>query len=179
MPNRPKKFTKLVRAAALAGSIFFAGCATRPSVNGVPNFAKVEAGIYRGGQPNEQGWQFLRSLGVTNVVKLNREAADTPAEGMNVYCIPLPPATIWEVFQKPDSNEVSRAVQAMKHGGTYVHCQRGRDRTGLVVGCYRMWVEGWSESAAAREMGAMGYRWSIPGLTAFWKSVTRMKKTEP
>ena len=86
----PKTFAIWVCAAALAGSSFFAGCATRPSVNGVPNFAEVEAGIYRGGQPNEQGWQFLRSLGVTNVVKLNREVADTPADGMNVYCIPLP-----------------------------------------------------------------------------------------
>ena len=172
----PKTYAIWVCAAALAGSSFFAGCATRPSVNGVPNFAEVEAGIYRGGQPNEQGWQFLRSLGVTNVVKLNREVADTPADGMKVHFIPLPPATIRELFQKPDSNEVSQAVQAMNHGGTYVHCQQGRDRTGLVVGCYRMWIEGWSESAAAHEMGKMGYRWCIPGLTSFWKSVTAIKK---
>lgn len=148
---------------------------TRPVVNGVPNFAEVQTGIYRGGQPNEQGWQFLRSLGVTNVVKLNREVADTPAEGMKVHCIPLPPATICEVFQKPCSNDVRRAVLAMKLGGTYVHCRHGRDRTGLVVGCYRMWINGWSQSAAAHEMGAMGYRWSIPGLAAYWKSVTPIK----
>lgn len=173
------KFTKLVCAAAVAcGSWFFAGCVTRPVVNGVPNFAEVEAGIYRGGQPNEQGWQFLRSLGVTNVVKLNREVADTPADGMNVYSIPLPPTTIWEAFQKPCTNDVWRAVQAMKLGGTYVHCRHGRDRTGLVVGCYRVWIDGWSESAAAREMGAMGYRWSIPGLAAFWKSVTPIKRED-
>jgi len=112
MPNMPSKFTKLVCASALVGSFFFAGCATRPVANGVPNFAEVSAGIYRGGQPNEQGWQFLRSLGVTNVVKLNREMADTPQDGMTVYSIPLPPATIWEVFQKPCCNDVWRAVLA-------------------------------------------------------------------
>ncbi len=89
------KFTKLVCAAAVVcGSWFLAGCVTRPVVNGVPNFAEVQAGLYRGGQPNEQGWQFLRSLGVTNVVKLNREVADTPADRMIVHFIPLPPATI-------------------------------------------------------------------------------------
>jgi len=169
--------TKLVCALALAGCCgSIAGCANRPVLNGVPNFAEVEPGIYRGGQPDEQGWQFLRSLGVTNVVKLNREDTDMPAEGMTVHFIPLPPATRWEAFQKPGSNDVSRAVQLMKAGGTYVHCRRGRDRTGLVVGCYRMWIDGWSESAAAREMGAMGYRWSIPGLAAFWKSVTPVRK---
>lgn len=58
----------------------------------------------------------------------------------------------------------------MKLRGTYVHCRHGRDRTGLVVGCYRMWIDGWSEATAAREMDAMGFRWSIPGLNAFWKS---------
>ena len=176
MPNVRKKFTKLVCAAGFACSFFFAGCVTRPVVNGVPNFTEVEAGLYRGGQPNEQGWRFLRSLGVTNVVKLNREVADPLIEGMTVHVIPLPPATIWEVFQKPSSTDVWRAVQAMKLRGTYVHCHHGRDRVGLVVGCYRMWIDGWSESAAASEMDAMGYRWSIPGLTAFWKSVTPTKK---
>ncbi|MBC7979927.1 MAG: hypothetical protein H7Y36_05130 [Armatimonadetes bacterium] len=151
---------------------------SRPVVNGIPNFAEVDAGIYRGGQPNQNGWQFLRSLGVTNVVKLNGEVADTLADGMVVNFIKLPPATIWEMFQKPSSNDVWRAVQAMKPGGTYIHCGHGRDRTDLVVGCYRLWIEHWTESAATSEMGAMGYRWSIPGLTAFWRSVTHIKRED-
>lgn len=171
------KFAKLVFAAALVlSSLFLAGCVSRPVVNGVPNFAEVGSGIYRGGQPNEQGWRFLRSLGVTNVVKLNREVADPPVAGMSVYLIPLPPATIWEAFRKPSTNDVWRAVQVMRLGGTYVHCRHGRDRTGLVVGCYRVWTDGWSKPAAAHEMDAMGYRWSVPGLTTFWKSVAPTKR---
>ncbi len=171
------KFTKAVCAmAAACVSYCFAGCATGPAVNGIPNFSEVRTGLYRGGQPNEQGWQFLRSIGVTNIVKLNREVADAPAEGMMVQFIPLPPATISEAFRKPRSNDVCQAVQAMKLGGTFVHCRHGRDRTGLVVGCYRMWIEGWSDSAAAREMGKRGYRWSIPGLAAFWRSVSPIGK---
>ena len=172
-----KTFTNLFLAAAVVCAGWcLAGCVTRPVVNGIPNFSEVEAGIYRGGQPNDQGWQYLRSLGVTNVVKLNRGAADSPTPGMTVHFIPLPPATICEMFQQPRSNDVWRAVQAMNQGGTYVHCQHGRDRTGLVVGCYRLWIDGWSEPAAAREMGAQGYRWYIPGLTTFWKSVTSTKR---
>lgn len=164
-------FTTLICAVAVTSCIL-AGCVTRPVVNGIPNFAEVKSGIYRGGQPNQQGWQFLRSLGVTNVIKLNGETAETSPDEMIVRFIPLPPETILDVFQKPRSNDVARAVHLMQREGTYVHCEYGRDRTGLVVGCYRIWVNSWSESAAAREMSDMGYRWSLPGLTAFWKSVT-------
>lgn len=172
-PNVAGRFLKLICVMAAAGSsLFWVGCATPAAVNGVPNFAAVAPGVFRGGQPNEAGWQFLRSLGVPNIVKLNRETADPPPAEMNAYFIPLPPATVWEWFQQPRSNDVWRAVQVLKFGGTYVHCQHGRDRTGLVIGCYRLWHDGWSEAAAAREMSALGYHWSIPGLTAFWKSVT-------
>ena len=49
------KFTKLVCAAVVVCSGWLvAGCVTRPVVNGVPNFAEVAAGIYRGGQPNDR-----------------------------------------------------------------------------------------------------------------------------
>ena len=174
LANMRNRITTPICPVAITCCIL-AGCVTRPVVNGVPNFAKVAQGIYRGGQPNEQGWQFLRSLGVTNVVKLNREVADAPADGMIVHLFPLPPATIWEIFKKPCSNDVARAVQAMQYKGTYVHCKHGRDRTGLVVGSYRMWIDGWSKSAAAGEMSERGYHWSLPGLTAYWKSVSKVK----
>jgi hypothetical protein len=164
--------------ALACSGLFLAGCASRPVINGVPNFAQVAPGIYRGGQPSEDGWRFLRSLGVTNVVKLNREIVDPPADGLKTHFIPLPPAVPLETFQQPGSNDVWRAVQAMNQGGTYVHCLRGRDRTGVVVGCYRMWIEGWSKPAAEREMDEMGFRWSIPGLSAFWKSTPEKRAEE-
>src|SRR5207248_565682 len=40
-----------------------------PVDRGVPNFRVVDQGVYRGGQPTEAGWAYLKSLGVKTVVK--------------------------------------------------------------------------------------------------------------
>jgi protein tyrosine/serine phosphatase len=39
----------------------------------------------------------------------------------------------------------------------FVHCQHGEDRTGLIVGLYRVETEHWSPAAAYREMIAKGF----------------------
>jgi protein tyrosine/serine phosphatase len=39
----------------------------------------------------------------------------------------------------------------------FVHCQQGEDRTGLIVGLYRVETEHWSPAAAYREMIAKGF----------------------
>jgi hypothetical protein len=39
----------------------------------------------------------------------------------------------------------------------YVHCEHGRDRTGLVIALYRVRYEGWTAERAAAEMRAFGH----------------------
>ncbi len=39
----------------------------------------------------------------------------------------------------------------------YVHCEHGKDRTGLVIALYRMRADGWSQEQAAAEMKEMGH----------------------
>ena len=39
----------------------------------------------------------------------------------------------------------------------YVHCEHGKDRTGLVLALYRVRYDGWTEAQAADEMAAMGH----------------------
>ena len=44
------------------------GCATpspAPMVHGLPNFAQVCPGVYRGGQPANEGWDYLYGVGVS------------------------------------------------------------------------------------------------------------------
>ena len=46
----------------------------------------------------------------------------------------------------------------------YVHCQRGADRTGFMVGVYRVEKEGWSAKRAYSEARDIGMRWWYRGL---------------
>ena len=48
---------------------------------------------------------------------------------------------------------------------TYVHCEAGRARTGVAIGCYRMAVMGWSSADALTE--AVNFGCSVPGQQAF------------
>jgi hypothetical protein len=62
--------------------------------HGIPNLFAVEQDILRGGQPNVDGWTYLKSQGVICVIKLNteEEGSDAVAEalGMVVHRFPIP-----------------------------------------------------------------------------------------
>src|SRR2546426_770225 len=148
-------------------SLALCGCNSTPSSKGVPNLAVIDAtnGIYRGGEPLEAGWQYLASLGVSNVIKLNTEAEGTDAHatalGMKVNRFPF--TTKEQLSGRLDDVKVKAAVAAIT-AGTFIHCgsdsrsdtnslayrfgtQGGQDRTGLICALYRL-KTGWTKQAA-------------------------------
>jgi protein tyrosine/serine phosphatase len=68
---------------------------------------------------------------------------------------------------------VSKAVANMLIPGTYVHCLRGSDRTGLCVGTYRVWIGKWTKSDARAEMLKFGFTPALHGLDDFWEDQVR------
>jgi protein tyrosine/serine phosphatase len=162
----------LLGSAAMALLLTLAGCATTPTnvTNGIPNFHQVSTGIYRGGQPTLEGWKYLKSLGVTNVIKLNEisEASDQPAIdlGMTVKYHPINIAD--QVLLKPNKKDFLEAVSQITHG-TYVHCEHGQDRTGLAVGTYRVLYQHIDKPSAYKEMLDFGFHKSLHGLDDFWE----------
>jgi protein tyrosine/serine phosphatase len=163
-------------------ALLFLGCYTAPRLveHDIPNLRQVSADrcIYRGGQPKSAaGWAYLQSLGVSNIVKLNLETEiadnDARALGMTVHYFPI--NELHQFLLQPDGYAVSNAVAAIKPG-TYVHCMEGHDRTGLIVGCKRVWQDGWTKSDAWNEMVADGLDLRLRGLVRFWDSAVHEQR---
>ena len=139
-------------------------------VNGVPNLFAVEQDRLRGGQPTIDGWTYLKSQGITDVIKLNteEEGSDAPAEalGMIVHRFPIP----WwrQLILRPKQSDLL-AVVALLKPHTFIHCLRGEDRTGLAVACFRL-SQGWTKEDAYLEMVAHGFHSSLQALQGRWNS---------
>jgi protein tyrosine phosphatase (PTP) superfamily phosphohydrolase (DUF442 family) len=130
----------------------------------IPRFQRVAEGLYRGGRPTPAGLAFLKEKGIKTVVDLrpgDGEKALVEKLGMKYVHLPIsawgriPGETVQTFFQiarDPASQPV------------FVHCQRGADRVGVMVGFYRIAFQGWDGEKAYREARAMGMSWWFRGL---------------
>jgi protein tyrosine/serine phosphatase len=158
------------RGALILLPLMLAGCSSGTITHGIPNLHCVDSSknIWRGGQPDAAGFNYLLSKGVTNIVKLN-----TQSEGSDDFpgfknTVLLPISTEEQIFG-PVSNKISQAVEAMKNPGTFVHCEFGKNRTGTAVGLYRVRVDGWTKTKARKEMDKFGWSDSLHALKDFWE----------
>lgn len=139
--------------ALLAFSPVFAG-----SVPGIENFDQVDAHVYRGAQPTDEGFRYLAKLGVKTIIDL-READDraiaeervVTGAGMKYANIPMTGLT------PPTVAEISKILAIM--GGSseepvFVHCKRGADRTGAVIAAYHINYNGWDNARALKDAKA-------------------------
>jgi tyrosine-protein phosphatase SIW14 len=179
--------------AIVLSAIWLFGCkSSPPGGNSIPNFFVVSQTnrIYRGAEPTLVGWQELRDLGVTNVVKLDTDAESTDSNalimGMVVRRFPI--TTEQQLLGPLTKGLVEKAVNAITPG-TYVHCgsdsrsnpnslaarfgtQGGQDRTGLIIACYRVDVQGWPKDDARAEMLKLGFHPILHGLNEYWENFT-------
>jgi len=144
-------------------------CSSTTYTHGVPNLVQVDTGVWRSGQPETpEAWAYLKSLGIKRVVKLNFEGSDDGAR--SIYLPIEPNGDVVTVLEKPNAAHVDAAVAALAlRNGVLVHCTRGLDRTGEIVGIYRVRSDHWKKSAARREMLARGYHPELIGLDEYWE----------
>lgn len=137
---------------------------------GIPNLAQVEGTILRGGQPTADGFNWLKANGITRIVKLNLEAegSDDQAVALGIEVVYCPIDLDQQLVFRPKLETVNKAVDAIQPG-TFIHCRHGEDRTGLIVGCYRVDKQGWNKDAALAEMKQRGFHPELLGLSLFWE----------
>jgi protein tyrosine phosphatase (PTP) superfamily phosphohydrolase (DUF442 family) len=146
---------------ALVGLVIHApafGQTAAPDVT-IYNFAKVNDGYYRGGQPLGDHYAQLAALGVKTVINLiggddvrDEEKALVEKHGMKYVHIPM------STRKDPTADEIATFMNAVDEEGTvYVHCVGGRHRTGVMTAVYRMTKDGLTGEQAFKEMKQYKY----------------------
>jgi len=130
-----------------------------PARDGILNFGKVSDLIYRGAQPDAQGIQNLKKLGVKTIINLRLandawkdEAQEALSNGILYTNIPL------QGLGPPKDEDVRTILLILGSCASpvFIHCEHGCDRTGTIVACYRIQRDRWSSDIALQEAKKYG-----------------------
>lgn len=132
----------------------------------IPNFHEVNAKVFRGGRPSEDGLRQLKTMGIKTVISLRGDDTYTYMEehlcrqyGLGFTSIPL------SIYKQPNDSQVVKFLEIItdeKKQPVFVHCESGRDRTGAMIAVYRVIVEGWDIKEAYHESKKLGF-WPYRG----------------
>ena len=169
---------------ALLVSLLLAGCGALPGPFGAPrgtgavegsrltaptlgaeNFRQVDKDLYRSGVPSDDDMAAFARLGIKTDITLQftggSEAPVVKHEkkvakdlGIKFVHLPLP----WG--KQPPRAMITKFLAVFKDPKNLpaiVHCKRGRDRTGAMVGLYRIVENGWTNEKAFKEMESFGF----------------------
>lgn len=123
----------------------------------LPNFHKVHPYLYRGGEPSIEGMDKLSSMGIKTIIDLRaptKAARDEEkkAKALGIKYINLPMSD-----KAPTEKQVATTLSAIEKGRetgepVFVHCQHGSDRTGCMIGIWRVSRDGWNFEKTYKEM---------------------------
>ena len=130
-----------------------------PVSEGILNFGKISERLYRGAQPDTEGLESLKRLGVKLIINLrepsdawNDEPAAALARGIQYTNFPM------SGVGRPKDEQVRQILALLANfpGPVFLHCQHGCDRTGTIVACYRIQQDRWTVELAMREAERFG-----------------------
>jgi tyrosine-protein phosphatase SIW14 len=133
----------------------------------ISRFSMLAEGIYRGGQPDEKGFAFLKEQGVKTIVNLRAEDDEGPMVnklGMKYFHIPIRLVFPWSKIPDDAIKKYFELVNNRENHPIFVHCRRGADRTGALAAFYRIFNQGWQADRAWSEARDIGLHWWYRGL---------------
>jgi tyrosine-protein phosphatase SIW14 len=127
----------------------------------LPHYFVVDEGLHRGAQPTERGFEILKDEGVKTVINLRDEKHMHTAEAEIIKRLGLTYVAIdMDPFLPPSDEKIEKFLKIVTNAAmapTFVHCLHGQDRTGMIVGIYRMVVHGFDYGRAFDEMCSLGF----------------------
>jgi uncharacterized protein (TIGR01244 family) len=138
-----------------------------PAAESLPNLYRVDPGLFRGAQPEKEGFDELEALGVRTLINLRPGRSEERASEEAGLAYEEIPMRAWRVRDDQVVRFLRLATDPARRP-LFVHCRRGADRTGVLVAVYRIVVQGWEREEALREMVEGGY-----GFNRLWSNLER------
>lgn len=174
MPGKARVFAlrasiAVSMVAVLAGLLFLAtlrGWVQDPTLEQAvarivaPNFGEVSGGVFRSGQINRRFVEFVaRTYRLRTVVNVSWDAspADLAEERLLSAQGIVYRKFSWSPDGPPSTGALQQAIQSVDHDPRplLIHCRAGRDRTGGLVGMWRI-SHGASLDEVVRDWAARG-----------------------
>lgn len=151
---------------------------------GLPNLGKVSEQLYRGAQPGKEGYAELKNMGVGLVVSLREHTGNIEEERRLVEAQGLRFVSLtMAVWSRPSNAQVAQflgLLRANPETKVFVHCQRGAERTGVMVAAYRISSEQWTPEQAIAEMKEFHFRsFFFPHFKGYVRDFPRSLQTDP
>ncbi len=158
----PTRFFAQEASKTITPSVMSSAYGDKLKIRGIPNPGKINDAFFRGAQPNQQGLEELKKLGITTIVDLRAEdrakaeweKRESEKLGMKFVHIPI------AGFAAPTNEEVVQFLSLFRDDPQqkiFVHCLLGEDRTGVFVATYRMSMQKWPVEQAMHEMNTFGF----------------------
>jgi protein tyrosine/serine phosphatase len=160
----------------------------------LPNFHQVHPFLYRGGEPTREGLKKIKEMGVTTIFDLRNPGEKKYDEkqsardlGMRYISMPMNSKAPTAKQIKRLMDEIDRAKGKVELNGNsttnttkeavFVHCAHGSDRTGCMIGIWRVKRDGYDYDSAYQEMRKY---WFTPKFTNLSGAVkTAASDTKP
>jgi protein tyrosine/serine phosphatase len=126
----------------------------------VRNFGEINSHLYRGAAPSPAALEELRALGVKVIVDLRLPGEGPEAESLKVRSLGMKyvnvPLAAWSPPTRAQIEQVLLLLYSSDSEPVFIHCRRGKDRTGTVLACYRIQHDNWDNRRALEEAKSYG-----------------------
>src|SRR5262249_15840304 len=123
------------------------------------NFHEVHPFLYRSGEPTEAGLKKLKEMGVKTLIDLRAPSERAFDEKEAAKELGLKYIMLTLTSAPPTQQQISTIIHTIKKaeedpskGSVLVHCAHGSDRTGCMIGIWRVTQEDWNYDDAYKEM---------------------------
>lgn len=145
--------------------------------NAIPNFLQVTNNLFRGGRPNTSDLASLKSeKNIATVIDLENKMPVVDQENKVVTDLGLKfISSPMDAAVRPTDQQVSQILAYLRDASNepiFIHCHHGQDRSGLIIGIYRVEVQGWTPAKAYQEMLDNGFHSNLSALDNYFRDRT-------